>query len=573
SGVQGRRKRGALVLTSFLAFSPQLSRQVTPPCESERHYEHAGRCCGKCEPGKYMSAKCTGTSDSVCQPCGPNEYMDVWNEEDKCLLHKICDQGKALQEVHPGNSTFQRQCACTAGYHWSDDCDCCQRNTVCAPGFGVKHPVQQDKDTLCAPCPTGYFSKVASATEGCKSWTKILYVLIVILFFVALIGIVVFIIYYKNKGKKLTGTLQLMVFLNEPPRDVFVDTGVTNAAAPHISEGMCLLAPDAYSPHGNTCCTSTHLLCMNSSPRTAPCGVAGNLQEFSVVSETGDDHFPPVPMEDEYTDKDLNTADYLSLLSQPDSKTVSTFSEPVEIGENDSLNQCFSGVGSTEDVSAAQGLNPSSKTDSPRAAVDKYLQKSCVQAPSCPKEADTKDTDGLRSQPYGAAADGAPSSPETGSHAQCTCGLHVLSAGQSTLASDRAVEDASSEGTDAKSQRTRSTSGTSSSTSDLPPASGNVTGNSNSTFISSGQVMNFKGDIIVVYVSQNSQEGAPAAGAAPESVGSPVQEENASRCETFAGTAPHYKEKCAEGHGAYAAASQPVQEEGRLGHCSEKVLN
>ena len=41
-----------------------------------------------------MSARCTGTSDSVCQPCGPNEYMDVWNEEDKCLLHKICDQGE-----------------------------------------------------------------------------------------------------------------------------------------------------------------------------------------------------------------------------------------------------------------------------------------------------------------------------------------------------------------------------------------------------------------------------------------------------------------------------------------------
>lgn len=41
-----------------------------------------------------MSARCTGTSDSVCKPCGPNEYMDVWNEEDKCLLHKICDQGE-----------------------------------------------------------------------------------------------------------------------------------------------------------------------------------------------------------------------------------------------------------------------------------------------------------------------------------------------------------------------------------------------------------------------------------------------------------------------------------------------
>lgn len=108
--------------------------------------------------------------------------------------------------------------------------------------------------------------------------------------------------------------------------------------------------------------------------------------------------------------------------------------------------------------------------------------------------------------------------------------------------------------------------------------------------------MNFKGDIIVVYLSQNSQEGATASGPSEENVGSPVQEENLSRCETFAGNAQHYKEKCAELQGARPApgsggprwpggalaqergpscggASQPVQEEGKLGHFSEKVLN
>ncbi|XP_062424491.1 tumor necrosis factor receptor superfamily member 11A [Rhea pennata] len=654
---------------------PELSLQITLPCESEHHYEYSGRCCTKCEPGKYMSAKCTGTSDSVCQPCGPNEYMDVWNEEDKCLLHKICDQGKALKEVNPGNSTFQRQCACTMGYHWNDDCDCCQRNTICAPGFGVKHPVQQDKDTVCTPCPTGYFSKVASSTDECKSWTnctalgmaeivpgtdksdavcaerkmpeqpedgtsRILYVLIVILFFVALIGIVIFIVYYKNKGKKLTADLQnwanevcsQIKGTKEPPRDVFVTTSITNAAAPQISEGTCLLGPTGYSTPANTSCTSSHHLCMNGSPQTAPYERAGNLQEFSVVSETDDDHFPPVPMEDEYMDKDLNTADYLSLLSRPDSKTVSSFSEPVEIGENDSLNQCFSGTGSTEDISVAQGSDPSSEMDGTHAAIDRYLQKSCQHAHSCPKEIiDNKDTDrfpanhdsekicvrcGISyresprkwSKPYCATVDSASTSPEIGSYAQCTCGLHFLSAGQSTLASDRGMEDASSDGPDTKQQHTRSTSGTNNSTSDLPPASGNVTGNSNSTFISSGQVMNFKGDIIVVYVSQNSQEGTAATGITDENVGSPVQEENLSRCETFAGNTQQYKEKCAEVHGAgggglqsagtyerrasgpvaqeqspagggsggkrrYGGASQPVQEEGKLGHFSEKVLN
>ncbi|XP_039212181.1 tumor necrosis factor receptor superfamily member 11A-like isoform X1 [Crotalus tigris] len=146
--------------------------QVRPSCSSEQHYEYSGRCCTKCEPGKYMAKKCTAFSETVCKPCGSNEYMDIWNEEEKCFLHKICDRGKALIEVIPGNSTFQRQCACIAGYHWNRDCDCCRRNTKCSPGSGVKFPIQQDKNTVCIPCPTGYFSNVSSATDACKAWTN-----------------------------------------------------------------------------------------------------------------------------------------------------------------------------------------------------------------------------------------------------------------------------------------------------------------------------------------------------------------------------------------------------------------
>ncbi|NWI97689.1 TNR11 factor, partial [Pitta sordida] len=636
-----------------------LSLQITPPCESEQHYEYSGRCCTKCEPGKYLSARCTATSDSVCQPCGPNEYMDVWNEEDKCLLHKICDQGKGLREVNPGNSTFQRQCACTMGYHWDEDCDCCQRNTMCAPGLGVKPPVQQDKDTMCIPCPRGYFSKVSSSIDECKSWTnctalgmeeiesgtdksdavcrewkmpepsedgtnRILYVLIVILFFVTLTGIVVFIVYYKNKGKKLTADLQnwanevcsQIKGTKEPPRDAFVTVNIPNAAVPLTSEGMCLLGPSGPPAPGNPCCTSGPTPCRNGSPRTEPCEAC----DFPVGTETDDYHLPPVPTEDEYMDKDLNNTDYLSLLSRTASKTVSSFSEPMETGENDS----FSGIGSTEDISVSQGFQPPSSTGGAHIATDQLLQKSCQHGHSYLKETGNKDTDSFAtncdsekicvrcgvsytespqkwSKPSCAVADSTSTSPETGSCAQCTCGLNFLSAGQSTLGNNHGLEDASSDSTNMKYQNTnrntsgthRSTSGTNTSTSDLPPASGNVTGNSNSTFISSGQVMNFKGDIIVVYLSQNSQEGAAASSPSEEeNVGSPVQEENLSRCETFAGNAQHYKEKCAELQGACPAPgsrgprwpgvalaqecgqhSQPVQEEGKLGHFSEKVLN
>ncbi|KAJ1202571.1 hypothetical protein NDU88_006369 [Pleurodeles waltl] len=77
-------------------------------------------------------------------------------------------------------------------------------------------------------------------------------------------------------------------------------------------------------------------------------------------------------------------------------------------------------------------------------------------------------------------------------------------------------------------------------------ADSNVTGNSNSTFISSGQVMNFKGDIIVVYVTQNSQEAPSIAGATDDNVGNPVQEENQSRCDSFVGNIQQNKEKFVE---------------------------
>uniref|UniRef100_G1Q5Y9 TNF receptor superfamily member 11a n=1 Tax=Myotis lucifugus TaxID=59463 RepID=G1Q5Y9_MYOLU len=152
----------------------QVTFQITPPCASERHYEHFGRCCNKCEPGTYMSAKCTTTSESVCLPCGnPGCFFFPWNCEQSPLSNKDwTGPGKALVPVEPGNRTAPRRCACTAGYHWSEDCDCCRRNTECAPGSGARHPVQLNKDTVCEPCLVGYFSDAFSSTEKCKPWTN-----------------------------------------------------------------------------------------------------------------------------------------------------------------------------------------------------------------------------------------------------------------------------------------------------------------------------------------------------------------------------------------------------------------
>lgn len=57
--------------------------------------------------------------------------------------------GKALVAVDPGNHTAPRRCACTAGYHWNADCECCRRNTECAPGFGAQHPCTAARLLVC----------------------------------------------------------------------------------------------------------------------------------------------------------------------------------------------------------------------------------------------------------------------------------------------------------------------------------------------------------------------------------------------------------------------------------------
>lgn len=81
--------------------------------------------------------------------------------------HLLSLLGKALREVSPGNSTFQRQCACTVGYHWNEDCDCCQRNTMCAPGLGVKPPGKTWNGVHKVKCPAqAYWMRPAS----CGLW-------------------------------------------------------------------------------------------------------------------------------------------------------------------------------------------------------------------------------------------------------------------------------------------------------------------------------------------------------------------------------------------------------------------
>ncbi|XP_055273462.1 tumor necrosis factor receptor superfamily member 11A isoform X2 [Moschus berezovskii] len=646
---RARRRRPLPAPLALLALLGrlQVTLQITPPCTSERYYEHLGQCCKKCEPGTYMSSKCTTTSESVCLPCGLDEYLDTWNEEEKCLLHKVCDPGKALRAVEPGNRTAPRRCACTAGYHWSEDCRCCTRNAECARGFGARRPawrgrqertdlverrqtaaprpgnegwvpraaalmaeavaqragpdaVQLNKDTACEPCPAGHFSDTVSATETCRPWTNCtvlgemevrrgtdqsdavcgslplasppnepqIYLpsLIILLLFmsVALVAAVIFGVYYRKKGKALTANLWHWVNEacgrlngNKESAGGSFSCTLEAAGARQVCDGVSLLAleqkvlsEDARRPEAGAACA-------------AACAPRGDAEMLSLVSEIEGGPCRPVPTEDEYTDRPPRTAGSAVALTPPGGR--SPFPEPLEVGENDSFSQCFTGTDSLGGCESPCLPAPPCRT-AWRPASPKKSSHGEAGGGRCPPWAGgARSADGCAGCGDPAAGDPAPGleTPPSGPLPQCAYSMGLPPAADRPEAGAQPPDGAAAE----LPGPARGGPG------EQPPASGSVTGNSNSTFISSGQVMNFKGDIIVVYVSQSSQEGAAApGGGAGEPAGRPVQEESSPRRDSFAGLGPRFPDACAgldvgpglqeRGAPAPDEASRPVQEQG-----------
>ncbi|XP_052592439.1 tumor necrosis factor receptor superfamily member 11A isoform X1 [Peromyscus californicus insignis] len=614
-----RRPLSALLLAICVLLVPlQVTLQVAPPCTRERHYEHLGRCCSKCEPGRYLSSKCTPTSDSVCLPCGPDEYLDSWNEEDKCLLHKVCDAGKALVAVDPGNRTAPRRCACTAGYHWNTDCECCRRNMECAPGFEAQHPLQLNMDTVCTPCLLGFFSDVFSSTDKCRPWTNCTLLgrieahpgtkksdvvcsssltlrkppqevqvylpsLIILLLFVSvvLVAAVALGVYYRKGGKALTANLWNWVNdacsslsgNKESSGDCCVGAHSATSSQREVCEGGLLMSLEEKMLPENMCCLEDGPgVCGPVCAAGGSCAEGGDARMFTLVSEveTQGDLSRKIPTEDEYTDRPSQLPDGSLFLIQPGSRSTPAFQEPLEVGENDSLSQCFTGTESTADSEGCSFIEPPCRTDCTPSSSEKYLKKE-IEGDSClPWVASSSSTDGYTGCGNTPGEDHEPlmGSLKCGPLPQCAYSMGLPGEAAASVAEageqlqDRAdVKLPSSE---------RGASGSGNSPSDQPPASGNVTGNSNSTFISSGQVMNFKGDIIVVYVSQTSQEGPGPAEPEPEPVGRPVQEETLASRDSFAGTAPRFPDTHATGAGLQEqgasrtkdGTSRPVQEQG-----------
>ncbi|XP_008569795.1 PREDICTED: tumor necrosis factor receptor superfamily member 5 isoform X4 [Galeopterus variegatus] len=144
-----------------------------PTACKEKQYLINGQCCSLCQPGQKLVSDCTELTDTECLRCSKGEFLDTWNTERHCHQHKYCDPNLGLRVQREGTSETDTTCTCEEGRHCtSDACESCALHSLCSPGFGAKQIATGVSDTICEPCPVGFFSNVSSAFEKCRPWTR-----------------------------------------------------------------------------------------------------------------------------------------------------------------------------------------------------------------------------------------------------------------------------------------------------------------------------------------------------------------------------------------------------------------
>lgn len=127
-----------------------------------------------------------------------------------------------------------------------------------------------------------------------------------------------------------------------------------------------------------------------------PCAEGGDARMLTLVSEVEiqGDLSRKIPTEDEYTDRPSRRSDGSLFLTQPGSKSTPPFQEPLEVGENDSLSQCFTGTESTAESEGCSFLAPPCRTDCIPLSPEKYLKREIEDASCLPWVASSNSTDG-----------------------------------------------------------------------------------------------------------------------------------------------------------------------------------
>ncbi|XP_078498602.1 tumor necrosis factor receptor superfamily member 14 isoform X2 [Lissotriton helveticus] len=134
-------------------------------------------CCPMCDSGNRVQRPCTATTSGAtsCIPCMPGTYMDHPSGLTECFKCKSCDPGSGLRVKSDCTYTRNTVCSCMDGYYClnpaTEDCDLCERHTVCGAGQKVKVPGTERGNTICEKCPTGTFSN-QNMSSSCFTWTS-----------------------------------------------------------------------------------------------------------------------------------------------------------------------------------------------------------------------------------------------------------------------------------------------------------------------------------------------------------------------------------------------------------------
>lgn len=169
-----------LVLLSTQTIKTSSQPQAPGPdqnCSSLKYLnDDLNLCCNKCPPGQRLKKECTETSETVCEPCQPEQFMESWNYARNCFSCIKCKESKGLQFTQKCTSTTNSICACMPGRFClmaikGLSCQECTRYKNCKVGYGVLVKGTANSDVTCKPCPEGTFSDTVSYTDVCKPHT------------------------------------------------------------------------------------------------------------------------------------------------------------------------------------------------------------------------------------------------------------------------------------------------------------------------------------------------------------------------------------------------------------------
>ncbi|XP_037236062.1 tumor necrosis factor receptor superfamily member 14 [Falco biarmicus] len=139
-------------------------------------YPIGAECCLMCAAGLRVFKHCTANSSTMCVPCVEDTYTDHPNGLEHCRKCKLCDKGANLVPEVACTYTKNTVCGCPpeyfCSYLGSEDCELCQRYTVCFPGSMVKERGTKTTDNVCEACPPGT-SSTANMSHSCIPWSKL----------------------------------------------------------------------------------------------------------------------------------------------------------------------------------------------------------------------------------------------------------------------------------------------------------------------------------------------------------------------------------------------------------------